>query len=71
VDAHAAAVEAFSSLFSLPDDDKMVEGAEVERLARQYALAHMLADLWRSLVTLPRTMWDCTAALAKAGAPQV
>lgn len=70
-DAHQAAFEAMCGLFRLPADDAYVEGPEAERCARQYALAHMLADLWRSLVFLPRTMADCTTALAKVTAGRV
>ncbi len=65
VDAHQASVEAFSSLWSWPDPGEMVGAADAEQAARRWALVHMLADLWRVVVSLPRFNADNTKVLAE------
>ena len=65
-DAHVATVEAFSSLTGVVGDDDVVDAAEGETMARRYAAAHLLADLWRVLVNLPMTQAKHMEALVTA-----
>ncbi len=64
-DAHAAAVEVMSSLLGCVKDDDLVDGVNKERQVGLYALAHMLADAWRVVTSMPRYNADNVRGLAE------
>lgn len=67
-DAHTAAVEAVTELLGFRvDDEDYVGEREGCALSRRYAGAHMVADLWRSVVlTQPQIAVKNTEALLHA-----
>lgn len=67
-DAHVAAVEAITELLDFRvDDEEYVGERDGVALSRRYAGAHMVADLWRSIVlTQPQVAVKNTEALLHA-----
>lgn len=64
-DAHAAAVEVMSGLLGVVGDETLVASEDNQRQVALAALAHMLADAWRVLTSLPRYNADQLRALVE------